>query len=515
MLGRKYTWCNAFDGNKWSRINRFLLSPEWLERYKLKLWGLPRIASDYYPIVLMKDDRDWGPKPFKFLNAWLLHLNLASLVEQTWRESQLSGSAVIENELHDLDLKAESRPLEEEELKLQRGKRNDMWMLSRKLEWEWLQKSRLDWNLKGDWNTRFFHVMASSRQTRNTINSITAGDVVLYEPNQVKHEALKEDVINFMKDFHVSGRLVLGLNSTFITLIPKPEKAITLSGRNILDGVLIANEVVDEALNILLQRARELSLLKEVIIGNNQVQLSHLQFADDSLLFCKAELPKVLSLKRILRCFEVALGLKINYHKSVVCGIGIPDSVLDEFASLLNCKTQSLPFKYLGLPLDANPRRKRFWKPVIDKFKLRLAGWKMRFLFFAGRSILVKAVLPSLPMFYLSLFKMNEEIAKELDKIQDAFLRGGLDLRRNIHLVKWIEVTKSIKQGGLGIRRIRDVNVCLLLKWWWRFASDHDSLWKTVICSKYNFQGGVWLPNLSSSSTFSKIWGGIIATVEQ
>lgn len=54
----------------------------------------------------------------------------------------------------------------------------------------------------------------------------------------------------------------------------------------------------------------------------------------------------------------------------------------------------------------------------------------------------------------------------------------------------------------------------MCLKWWWRSASEHDSLWKRLICSKYNFQGGAWLPNLSSSTTFSKIWGGIIAAVE-
>ncbi|XP_028070421.1 uncharacterized protein LOC114272902 [Camellia sinensis] len=135
--------------------------------------------------------------------------------------------------------------------------------------------------------------------------------------------------------------------------------------------------LVVEALNILFQRAMDLRLLKGVSVGaNDEVQLSHLQFADNSLLFCEAELTEVLNLKRILRCFEVSSGLKINYHKSVVCGIGISGSSLVEFASLLNCKTQNLPIKYLGLPLGANPRRKKTWKPAVDKVKLS----KYRFL---------------------------------------------------------------------------------------------------------------------------------------
>lgn len=54
--------------------------------------------------------------------------------------------------------------------------------------------------------------------------------------------------------------------------------------------------------------------------------------------------------------------------------------------------------------------------------KLKLAGWKMRFLSFAGRMTLIKAVLSNLPMYYLSLFKMPEGIAMEIDRIQAAFL---------------------------------------------------------------------------------------------
>lgn len=274
--------------------------------------------------------------------------------------------------------------------------------------------------------------------------------------------------------------------------------------------------MVVEALNILLKRAMDLRLPKGVSVGvNDEVQLSHLQFADDSFLLCEAEKSEVLNLKRILRCFEVASGLKINFHKSVICGIGITGSALAEFACLLNCKSQNLPIKYLGLPLGANPKRKKTWKPVVDKVKLRLAGWKMKLLSFAGRLTLVKAVLSSIPVYYLSLFKLPEGIAKELDKIQASCLWGGPDLKCKIHLVKWSEVTKSIKQCGLGARRIRDVNVCLLLKWWWRFASEPMSLWYRVVCSKYLFLGGKRNPNPCLNTSPSYIWNGIVAADNQ
>ncbi|KAL7176644.1 hypothetical protein ACSBR2_030063 [Camellia fascicularis] len=91
MLGRIFTWCNALDEDRWSRIDRFLLEPSWLERYQLKQWGLPRSISDHCPILLMKDQKDWGPKPFRFINAWTLHPKFNAEVKKPWEEIQIVG----------------------------------------------------------------------------------------------------------------------------------------------------------------------------------------------------------------------------------------------------------------------------------------------------------------------------------------------------------------------------------------------------------------------------------------
>lgn len=139
MLGRQYTWGNS---RHWSRIDRFLVNPEWLEWFKLKVWGLPRLLSDHCPIVLMEDDRDWGPKPFRFISAWVLHPLFLKEIQKVGKNTQLDGwtgyiimaklrslklalkkwnSEVFgniesqikdaESELHTIDLQAKSRPL--------------------------------------------------------------------------------------------------------------------------------------------------------------------------------------------------------------------------------------------------------------------------------------------------------------------------------------------------------------------------------------------------------------------
>lgn len=38
---------------------------------ELELKGLPRSVSDHCAIILSTRSIDWGPKPFRFVNAWL------------------------------------------------------------------------------------------------------------------------------------------------------------------------------------------------------------------------------------------------------------------------------------------------------------------------------------------------------------------------------------------------------------------------------------------------------------
>lgn len=52
----------------------------------------------------------------------------------------------------------------------------------------WLQKSRVQWHLKGDRNTKYFHLMARNRQSRNSINSVTINDQIIEDPILIKEE---------------------------------------------------------------------------------------------------------------------------------------------------------------------------------------------------------------------------------------------------------------------------------------------------------------------------------------
>ncbi|XP_028056846.1 uncharacterized protein LOC114260849 [Camellia sinensis] len=592
MLGRSFTCCNAQDGERWSKIDRFLLDSRWLEEYSFKQWGLPRSISDHCPVLLKGDVRNWGSKPFRFINAWLLHPKFIVEVKKSWEEavdpgwagfrlkrklanlrahlkkwnSEVFGNVDVQlkradEEYHEFDLVAKSRTLFESETLRMRVVRSLVWSLRRRKESLWHQKYRILCAKCGDKNTRFFHMMASSRQRKNMLDSIVEGGS---ENDNLVAAFTKQEIweaILIVMGIKLLGQMGLTwFESSFITLIPKKENpsdlgdyrpislvssiykilakvlsrrlkeilpSITsevqsafLGGRFILDGVLIANEVMDwwkssrmrgiilkldfekaydfvnwefpfsmmmnfefgekwvkwiktcisaakitilgdplslflfniaaKGLNLLIERANELGYLRGLTIGPNDLKVSHLQFADDTVIFCEADRVKLVTIMRILRCFELVSGLKINFHKSVLSGVGVNEEDIKDFVSVLHCHSQKLPITYLGIPLGANPRRKSTWKLVIEKIKKKLASWKGKMLSFASRITLIKAVLSSLPSYFLSIFKLLVGVAKQLKRIQAAFLWGDSDTKKKLHMINWREISVSIEQGGLG-----------------------------------------------------------------
>ena len=98
----------------------------------------------------------------------------------------------------------------------------------------------------------------------------------------------------------------------------------------------------------------------------------------------------------MLKCFYICCGLKANFHKSHLFGMGITDSDLQSQAQVLGCLKSSLRFTYLAVPVGANMVLKKNWKPITDKFQNRLSTWKEKTLSSGGRLLLIKSILNNL-----------------------------------------------------------------------------------------------------------------------
>ncbi|MFS7997684.1 putative RNA-directed DNA polymerase [Helianthus anomalus] len=261
-----------------------------------------------------------------------------------------------------------------------------------------------------------------------------------------------------------------------------------------------------EALSGMMKKASDVGLFRGISIGNG-LTLSHLLYADDVIFLGEWSESNIRNLHRILRCFYMCSGLKVNLSKCSLYGIGVEDHEVARLANFLNCKVGSFPFKYLGLYVGANMNLVRNWKPIVDLFKVRLSIWKAKTLSYGGRITLIKSVLSSLPTYFFSLYRAPTQVLKQLERLRRVFFWGGTEEVSKMAWSAWENVVAPIEYGGLGFGSLRDTNLAMLAKWWWRFMTEKDGLWRKVVWA-IHFNSCSWNPipaKLSISGPWKQI----------
>ena len=224
--------------------------------------------------------------------------------------------------------------------------------------------------------------------------------------------------------------------------------------------------MIMEVLSGLLKRTENGGFLSGFKAGSHRhggIHISHLLFADDTILFCDASWEQLLYVRMVLIFFEAITGLKVNVGKSEIVPIGDVGD-LNGLARILCCKVGTLAMRYLGMPLGAHYKDSSIWNPIIEKMEKWLARWKRLYLSKGGRLILLKSTLSSLLTYFLSLFTIPQAVAARIERIQRNFLWGASEDVFKYPLVAWDKVCLPIEYGGLGIRRVRLFNKALLGK---------------------------------------------------
>ncbi|KAJ9555388.1 hypothetical protein OSB04_010002 [Centaurea solstitialis] len=218
--------------------------------------------------------------------------------------------------------------------------------------------------------------------------------------------------------------------------------------------------------------------MEGVNLPNNGPGISHFFFADDALFVGKWSFSNLSNLLRLLRCFHLASGLKVNLSKTMLYATGVKPESLSWAASKFQCTVGDFPFKYLGLLVGSSMSRCAAWQPLIGKFHSKLSSWRAIALSSAGRMVLCKSVLGSIGTYLLSLslYKVPEAVLAKLERRSSEFQEDTLGA--------WNNIMAKRERGGLGIGSLKALNLALLSKWWWRLkAENHLSLWCRSILS--------------------------------
>nr|GEU66210.1 RNA-directed DNA polymerase, eukaryota, reverse transcriptase zinc-binding domain protein [Tanacetum cinerariifolium] len=121
------------------------------------------------------------------------------------------------------------------------------------------------------------------------------------------------------------------------------------------------------------------------------------------------------------------------------------------------------------------------WNEVVERVKNRLSKWKMKALSVGGRLTLLKSVLGSILIFYMSVFRAPLSVLRVLESIWSHFFNGHELKSKKSTWVKWNNVLASKKKGGLGVSSLYALNRGFMCKWLWRFYNHNTSLWARVI----------------------------------
>ncbi|GMI86482.1 hypothetical protein HRI_002317500 [Hibiscus trionum] len=191
-----YTWMRGGNTNSASRLDRFLVPPEIVDRWpSIGQFCLTRSLSDHNLILLRVEKGKRGPQPFKYFDFWADDPCYTDIVKSTidncsergvadllkkiklkskdWvkqkRLKEEASVADVEERIAVLESRAVTDTNSKEVWEEIKAFRTSLWDLNRKEEREWLQKSRLKWFQEGDKNTKFFHMTASLRRSCNSI----------------------------------------------------------------------------------------------------------------------------------------------------------------------------------------------------------------------------------------------------------------------------------------------------------------------------------------------------------
>ena len=177
-----------------------------------------------------------------------------------------------------------------------------------------------------------------------------------------------------------------------------------------------------EGLSAMLKKEESEGHIKGVAICRGASRVSHLLFADDSIIFCRASIAECERVLKVLDDYERDSGQKINKEKTVLYFSKTTSrEVQDQVKQRLGVEIVKHHKKYLGLPPLVGRGKRKAFNRIKDQVGRKIAGWKGQLLSNAGREILIKAVAQATPTYTMSIFKLPDSLCKDLNSMMGNF----------------------------------------------------------------------------------------------
>ncbi|XP_077251955.1 uncharacterized protein LOC143891210 [Tasmannia lanceolata] len=202
--------------------------------------------------------------------------------------------------------------------------------------------------------------------------------------------------------------------------------------------------IIMEMYSVIIE-ASALQISNPPSFSRGHLRISHLLFADDVLLFSEASLSAVSEINTCLSEFKKSSGLDVNRSKCEVFFAAVPLSLKRRICNSLSITEGS---------------------------------------FRAGRIELIKSVLNSFQLFWSAAF--NIPLGK-------------------YHSIAWETICRPKYEGGLGIRKLGDLNSAAQLKLLWHIVDKRNTPWVQWFYLKYIQNRNFWqMPMPSNPSSVAR-----------
>ena len=153
--------------------------------------------------------------------------------------------------------------------------------------------------------------------------------------------------------------------------------------------------------------------------------------------------------------FSSSSSLEANYTKSSIHLVGVSDNFRMHATSTLDFTFESLPVKYLRMPLTS----KRYTAPdceyLVDKMTSRIRSWIAKKLSETARLQLVNSVLIRISNYWSQTVILPKRVINQINAVYCSYLCHGETTNRASGNMNWEKVCRPKKEGGLGIRNLR------------------------------------------------------------
>ncbi|XP_031106167.1 uncharacterized protein LOC116010798 [Ipomoea triloba] len=263
-----------------------------------------------------------------------------------------------------------------------------------------------------------------------------------------------------------------------------------------------------EGLSYLLQNQEIQGNIHGCKVARGAPSISHIFFADDSLLFFRAEVRESEAIKNCLNTYEATSGQAVNLNKSCICfSRNTQDLIKESITGCIGIVNVVGLGKYLGLPLGIGRNKQGIFSYIEAKIKQRISGWNKRILSRAGKEVLLKSIAQAMPTFTMSIYLLPKTLCSNLENTLNKFWWQNKE--SDIHWLSWEKMCSPKSSEGLGFKRRHIFNIALLVKQGWRLITNPDSLVSKIFKARYFPQGNFLQAVIGSNPSYC--WRSILA----